>query len=105
RIAKVERCIFVRFIDRLSELSSPISLQPRVTSVANNREQPGSALATAIATEKPESSQICLLHGIFGILIVVHQPARQIVSGRQMRQHHFLEANRAASFRQNRTSP
>jgi hypothetical protein len=98
RIGKVERCVFVRFIDRLGQLTRPVPLQPRVAGVADNREQPGPALAAAIAAKKLESSQIGFLHDIFGVLIVAHQPACQVVCGGQMRQRHFFKANRAALF-------
>jgi hypothetical protein len=63
-----------------------------------------SALGTAITAKEPEGAQAGFLDNVFGVVIVAHQPARQIVCGVEMRQRNLFKADRLALFRQKCTS-
>src|SRR6185503_5810688 len=74
-------------VDRINQSKRAILLEPRITGVAHDGQQPRPALATVITTEKLERPQVSFLFQIFSIVFVVHQPARQVIGGGQMGQN------------------
>ena len=71
-----------------------------VTGVAHNREQPRAAIATPVAAEELVGAKGRLLHDIFCVRVVAHEPARKIVGSVQMRQNSLLKVREFIIFLQ-----
>ena len=50
---------------------------PVETGIANNREEPGTPISAGKCSKVPKGPQRCLLHDIFRVVLIPHQPARQ----------------------------
>ena len=72
----------------------PLLAQPRITDIADDGEQPGSAVSAAEAVEGTMRPQAGVLHGILRIVWVAQQPAGKIIGGVQMGQHKLFERPR-----------
>ena len=66
--------------------------QPRVTRVAHDSEHPGAGISPAVAVEGPQGAKIRFLYHVLGVLVVVGQPAGQIVASGEVRHDDTLEA-------------
>ena len=65
--------------------------QPGIAGVPHDGQQPDSGVATVKTVEEPECPDTGLLRHVLGIVVVARQPACQVVSGVEMRQHDALE--------------
>jgi hypothetical protein len=68
------------------------SFEPRIASVAHDRQQPYTAIATAKATDKTERAYTGILDRVRGLAFVAQQPACEVIGGVEMRQNRPLEA-------------
>ena len=77
-----------------------ILLQPGVTGVAHDREQPGATIHATETIKKLKSTQVRLLNHIFSVMIIARQPASQIVCGAHMRQDALFKTREFVLFLQ-----
>src|SRR3954468_8967550 len=70
--------------------ASPLP-EVRVARVAHDREQLRLRVAAAKRAERAAGAQHRLLHDVFGVVRVAHEPAREVVPRRQVRQHRLLK--------------
>jgi len=68
-----------------------IFVEPGVGRVADDGEQPGTAVAAAKSAEEFVGAQERILHDILGVMLIAGQPAGQIVGRVQMWQNDPLE--------------
>src|ERR1700732_1759155 len=73
---------FVKFRRRVLRT---ILMQPGIAGVADDLEHPGADIPPSEATEKSEGPHEGFLHHVLRILVVAGQPARQVISGIEMR--------------------
>ena len=88
------------FVEHRRGFLRPVLLQPGVTSIAHNRQQPGASVSAVEAVKKSERAQVRLLHHVFRILVIARQPARQVVSRIQMRQYDLFKTSELDFFSQ-----
>ena len=69
------------FIERRVGPARLVLAVPAVGRVADDREQPGSRVATLEPGEVTERAQVRLLDDVLGILGVPDQPTREVVGG------------------------
>src|SRR5207245_10360209 len=93
-------CCVRRIVDRIHKLARAVLLQPRVARVTRDGQQPGSAVAPVVTSEKSEGPQVSLLHHVFGVAVIAQQPARKIVGSPQMRQNRCFKTREFASVLQ-----
>ena len=72
-------------------IGSTVSLQPGERRVPHDRQDPRSRIAAAKTAGKSERAQIRVLHDILGIVIVAHQPSREVIRSIHMRQKYTVE--------------
>src|SRR5207245_8678010 len=65
---------------------------PAMTGVANNPEEPSPSIAAGKCPKVSKRPQRRLLHDIFRIGVIPHQPARQTMGRIEVGQDHFLKA-------------
>src|SRR4030095_11245021 len=65
---------------------------PSAAGVANDAEKPGAPVAAGKGAEVAERTHRCFLQHVFGIVLVVYQPACQAARGLEVRQHDIVEA-------------
>ncbi len=75
----------VRFVEHCREVVRTVLLQPGVTGVAHNREQPGAARLAMKTVKEFPGPYIRFLDHPFGVMRIPRQPACQIVRRIQMR--------------------
>src|SRR5262249_34698946 len=75
-----------RVSGRLQAVAAPAN-----TRVANDSEKPGTPISSNECPKISKRSQRRLLHGIFCIRVVTHQPARQSISRIEVRKDHVLK--------------
>jgi hypothetical protein len=68
-----------------------IVLEPGVTSIPHNRQQPRTSVATFECPEVAESAQKRLLHDIFSISVVAREPTSKVICCIEMRQDSFFK--------------
>src|SRR5215471_6602654 len=73
-------------------IADAVARQPRVISIPNNGQQPGTHVSSTEAIEEPESAQISFLNYVFGVVVIACKPTRKVVSGAELRQHDRLES-------------
>jgi len=71
-------------VERGIERLPPLLVEPGVTGVPHDGEQPGPAILPTKPIKGLERPQVGVLHHIFRILRITHYPPRQIVSGVEM---------------------
>jgi hypothetical protein len=79
------------FIERIGRCFVAVAA-PAKTGVANNSEKPGSSIAADKCSELSKGSKGRLLHDIFRIVFIPHQPARQPMGGIKMRKDDRVKA-------------
>ena len=79
-------------VERRRQRMPAMALQPGITGMADDREQPGAALSAMKPVKKGQGPHIRLLHDIFRIMIIPRQPARHIVGRREMRYEGLFKA-------------
>lgn len=88
----------IEWIDeRRVRLRAP--LEARVT---NNAQEPGAAIPAGKGPEIAKRTQRCLLHGVFGIVLVMQQPAGQAERGPKVRHHDLVKVFRRGDHRRAR---
>src|SRR5688572_13730067 len=79
------------FIERIVRCFVAV-VAPAITGVANNSEKPGSSISADKCSEVSKGSKGRLLHCIFRIVFIPHQPARQPMGSIQMRKDDRVKA-------------
>ena len=64
---------------------------PRVTGIPDDPQEPGAGVAAGKGTEVAERPQGRVLHDVFGVVIVSHEPARKPARRAKVRQHNIVE--------------
>src|SRR5215469_2726937 len=85
---------FVRvllFIEAGGRIAGPVAAHPGKGRVAHDREQPRARITTAKTLRKAQRAQIGFLDNVLRVGFVLHQPAREVVGGVQMRQEDALK--------------
>src|SRR3989442_1119063 len=74
-----------------TQLTRAVLAQERISAVADHLAQPGTWVLAAEAVEEAERANHGLLHDVLGVMVVAHQPAREVVRGANVRQDNLLE--------------
>ena len=78
------------FIEGVGQRIEPAAVPSR-TGVVNNSEEPGPAISAGKCPKIAKGPERCLLHDVFRIVLVPHQPARQTMSSVEMGQNDRVE--------------
>jgi hypothetical protein len=78
------------FIERIG-LPLPAGDEARVVRIPHDPEKPRASVPAGERSEVSQCSQDGILHDIFGILVVPHEPACQSISGVEVRQDDRVE--------------
>src|SRR6476660_2501970 len=78
------------FIERVGHCLETATA-PATTRVADDSEEPGTAVPASKCTEVPKGPQRRLLHDVFSIVLIPHQPACQPIASIEMGQYHLLK--------------
>ena len=76
---------------RASRLKWPVAA-PAITRVADDSEEPRTPISADKCSEVSKGSERRLLHHIFRIVFIAHQPARQPIGGIEMRNDDRVKA-------------
>src|SRR6266404_3827221 len=79
------------FIKFRGQVGSAIFLQPGVTGIADNLQEPGARVDSMKTCDKSERPHHRLLRHVFGVCAAAQQPTRQIERGILMRHDHPLK--------------
>src|SRR5438552_915480 len=79
------------FIESRGEFVLPVFLQPRITRIPDDPQQPRAPVIAAETVKRLQRTQIGVLYQVLRIGSIAGQPARQVVGGGKVRQHRFLE--------------
>ena len=91
-------------IERVAECLEAVAA-PVTTAVANNSEKPGPPIAAGKCPKVSKGPQRRLLHGIFRIVLIPHEPARQPMGGVEMGQDDLGKISPIAGVGAGRQSP
>src|SRR5260370_19619483 len=86
------------FVEKNLRLAALLAPAPGHAGVADEREQPGPAIAAFEAIEKAESPQVRLLRHVFSVMVISHQPAGEIISCIQMRENGLFKKRKLGRF-------
>src|SRR6266511_1645470 len=86
------------FVEFRGAVLRAIVLQPGITGVAHNGEEPGAAIPPMKPAKEFQGAHVRLLHHIFRVMVIPRQPARHIVRRRQMRQDGFFKMGEGVWF-------
>ena len=78
------------FVELVGQCVEPIAV-PTGARIANNAEEPSSAVSAGECPKISEGPERRLLHDVFRILLVSHQPAGKTMSGVEMWQNDLIE--------------
>src|SRR6476660_2493756 len=92
-IRKVQAHFVKLVFDRICEAERTILSQPRVTGVPHDCQQPRPAIATVVTAKGLKGAQVSFLDQVLSVMLVVYQPAREVVCGAQMRQSNLFKPN------------
>ena len=81
-------------------IGSPVALEPGERGVAHDRENPRARIAAAKSARKPERAQVGLLHDVLRVVVVTHQPSREVVRSIHMREERAVEVEGFGFVRQ-----
>ena len=84
----------VLFLVEGADLTGPVLSEEGVAAAADHREEPGPGVDAVPAVEVPEGSDVGLLGGVLGIVIVAEERARQALGGAQVRRDRAHESLR-----------
>ena len=79
------------FIERVGRRLKAVAA-PAITGVANDSEEPDTPIRAVECSEVSKGSQGRLLHDVFRVVFIPHQPARQPIGGAEMRKDDRVKA-------------
>src|SRR4029450_8279169 len=90
RIARRPFAVVLLFIERVGQCLESATA-PATTGVANDSEEPGTAVSARKCAEVPKGPQRRLLHDVFSIVLIPHQPACQAIASIEVGQYNLLK--------------